>query len=68
MPEHTYQIIELTGSSPRSMEEAVTNAIARAAQTVRHMRWFEFVETRGHIENDQIAHWQVTIKAGFTLE
>lgn len=68
MPEHTYKIIELTGSSPRSMEEAVTNAIARAAQTVRHMRWFEVVETRGHIENDQIAHWQVTIKAGFTLE
>ena len=67
MPEHTYKIIELTGSSPRSME-AVTNAIARAAQTVRHMRWFEVVETRGHIENDQIAHWQVTIKAGFTLE
>ena len=63
-----YKIIELTGSSPRSMEEAVTNAIARAAQTVRHMRWFEVVETRGHIENDQIAHWQVTIKAGFTLE
>ncbi len=68
MSHHVYKIIELTGSSPNSMEEAVENAIGRAAQSVRNMRWFEVVSTRGHIENGKIAHWQVTVKVGFTLE
>jgi dodecin len=68
MPDHVYKTIELTGSSPKSIEEAVTNAVNRAAQTIRNMRWLEVTDTRGHIENNKIAHWQVTIKVGFTLE
>ena len=68
MTDHVYKLLELTGSSTTSIEDAVGTAIAKAAQTVRNMHWFEVVETRGHIENDKIAHWQVTIKVGFTLE
>jgi flavin-binding protein dodecin len=68
MADHVYKTIELTGSSTKGMEDAVTNAIARASETVRNMRWLEVVETRGHIENNKLAHWQVTIKVGFTLE
>jgi dodecin len=68
MADHVYKKIELTGSSPNSIEEAVQNAIARASQTIRQMRWFEVTETRGYIEDGQIAHWQVTVKIGFTLE
>ena len=68
MPSHVYKQIELTGSSTTGIEDAVATAIARAAQTVRNMHWFEVVETRGHIENDRIAHSQVTIKVGITLE
>jgi dodecin len=65
---HVYKLIELTGSSPNNIEDAVNNAIGRAAKTVRNMRWFEVTETRGHLENGKVAHWQVTIKVGFTLE
>lgn len=68
MSEHVYKHLELTGSSTTSMEDAIRRAIERASQTVRHLRWFEVTETRGHIENGQIAHWQVTVKIGFTLE
>ena len=68
MSNHIYKKIELVGSSPNSIEEAVQNAVAKAAQSLRNLRWFEVVETRGQIENDRIAHWQVTIKVGFTLE
>jgi len=68
MSDHVYKKIELTGSSTESMEQAVRNAVDKAGQTVRNMRWFEVVETRGHIDNQQIAHWQVTIKVGFTLD
>jgi len=68
MPDHVYKLIELTGSSSKSMENAVENAIARAADTVRNMRWFEVTETRGHIEKNKVAHWQVTVKVGFTLD
>ena len=68
MSDHVYKTLELTGSSPNGVEEAVRNAIARAAQTVRQMRWFEVTDTRGQIENNAIAHWQVTVKIGFTLE
>ncbi|MGL4474539.1 MAG: dodecin [Shewanella sp.] len=64
---HTYKIIELTGSSPISSDEAIRNAIASAAETLDHLRWFEVIETRGHLENNAVAHWQVTIKLGFTL-
>jgi flavin-binding protein dodecin len=68
MPDHIYKKIELTGSSTKSSDEAIQNAIAKAAKTMRNMRWFEVVETRGHIEDGKVAHWQVTVKVGFTLE
>jgi flavin-binding protein dodecin len=68
MADHVYKKIELVGSSPNSVDEAVKNALARAAKTVRNMRWFEVTETRGYIEEGNIAHWQVTLKVGFTLE
>jgi flavin-binding protein dodecin len=68
MEEHVYKHIELTGSSTTSIEAAVQNAVARAAQTVRHLRWFEVTDTRGVIDGGNITHWQVTIKIGFTLE
>lgn len=59
--------MELTGSSTTGMQDAIENAIARASKTVQDMRWFEVVETRGHIDQGKIGHWQVTIKVGFTL-
>jgi hypothetical protein len=68
MSDHVYKTIELVGSSTKSAEDAVRTAIAKANQTVRNLRWFEVVETRGHIEKGQIAHWQVVVKLGFTLE
>ena len=68
MSNHIYKKIELVGSSPNSIEEAVQNALAKAAQSLRNLRWFEVVETRGQIENNKVAHWQVTIKVGLTLE
>jgi dodecin len=68
MPDHVYKTIELVGSSTRGMEDAVQKAIAKAAETVRNLRWFEVLDTRGHIENGKVAHWQVTLKLGFTLE
>jgi dodecin len=68
MPDHVYKTIELVGSSTRGMEDAVQRAVAKAAQTVRNLRWFEVLDTRGHIEEGQVVHWQVTLKIGFTLE
>jgi len=68
MSDHDYKKIELVGSSSSSIEEAVQNAVARAQKTIRNMRWFEVIETRGHIENGIIEHWQVTIRVGFTLD
>jgi flavin-binding protein dodecin len=68
MSDHVYKTIELVGSSSRSVEDAVQKAIAKAAETVRNLRWFQVVDTRGHIENGKVAHWQVTLKMGFTLE
>jgi flavin-binding protein dodecin len=68
MSEHVYRSIELTGSSATGIEDAVQKAIAKAAETVRNMRWFQVVETRGYIENDRVAYWQVSVKIGFTLE
>jgi flavin-binding protein dodecin len=68
MSEHIYKKIELVGSSPDGFEQAVKNALARAQKTIRNMRWFEVMETRGYLENGKIAHWQVTLKVGFTLE
>lgn len=68
MTEHVYKHIELTGSSTDSLEGAVRNAIARASKTVKNMRWFEVIDTRGHINGGQVEYWQVTIKVGFTLD
>jgi dodecin len=68
MSEHVYKLIELTGTSKNSMEEAVNNAIKKAAKTVHNMRWFEVVETRGDIDQDKVKHWQVTLKIGFALD
>lgn len=68
MSNHVYKTLELTGSSTTGIEDAVNRAIAKAHETVRNMQWFELVETRGHIQDGKVAHWQVTIKIGFTLE
>jgi flavin-binding protein dodecin len=68
MSEHVYKHIELTGSSKTSLEDAIQNAVNKAAQTVRNRRWFVVTEQRGYIENNAVAYYQVTIKVGFTLE
>jgi flavin-binding protein dodecin len=68
MSQHIYKTIELVGSSTVGVEDAIRTAIAKAAETVRNLRWFEVTETRGHIEGGQVAHWQITLKIGFTLE
>lgn len=66
--DHVYKKIEITGSSTKSMEDAIQKAVGKASESIRNMRWFEVVETRGHIEDQQVAHWQVTVKIGFTIE
>lgn len=68
MSDHTYKVVTLVGSSSTSSDEAVKNALARASKTIRNMRWFKVVETRGHIEEGKIGHWQVTLDVGFTLD
>jgi flavin-binding protein dodecin len=68
MSQHIYKTIELVGSSTVGVEDAIRKAIAKAAETVRNLRWFEVTETRGHNEGGQVAHWQITLKIGFTLE
>ena len=68
MGDHVYKMLELTGSSAVSIEDAVQKAIAKASLTVRNIHWFEVTETRGQVTDGKVAHWQVSIKAGFTLE
>lgn len=68
MAGHVYKKVEIVGSSPNSLQEAIENGVAKAAETLRNLRWFEVVETRGQLEDDKIVHWQVTLKIGFTLE
>ncbi|MFM0632750.1 dodecin [Paraburkholderia xenovorans] len=68
MSEHVYKLIELTGSSTQSSDDAVRMALSKAANTVRNMHWFEVSETRGHIEEGKVMHWQVTLKVGLRLE
>jgi dodecin len=68
MKDHVYKILELVGSSETGIEDAVQNAIARASKTIREMKWFEVVQTRGHIENGTVRHYQVLLRVGFTLE
>ena len=68
MHDHVYKILELVGSSEKSIEDAIQNAITRASKTIRYMKWFEVVQTRGHIEDGSVRHYQVTLRVGFTLE
>jgi dodecin len=68
MSDHIYKKIELVGSSPIGIEDAVNNAIMRAGKTIRNKRWFEVAEVRGHLENNKVVDWQVTVKVGFTLD
>jgi len=68
MSDHVYKSIELTGSSKTSIDDAIQNALTRASETVRNMRWFEVTGTRGYIEGGKLAYYQVTMKIGFTLE
>jgi flavin-binding protein dodecin len=68
MEDHVYKVLELVGSSEKSIEDAIQNAITRASKTLREMKWFEVLQTRGHIENGSVRHYQVTLKVGFTLE
>ncbi|HEY3634495.1 MAG TPA: dodecin [Caldimonas sp.] len=68
MSNHVYKLLELTGSSTTSIEDAVSGAIAKAHETIRNIHWFELTETRGHVVDGKIAHWQVTLRLGFTLE
>jgi len=68
MTANTYKYVEIIGSSTQGSDDAVSNAIAKASNSLDHLEWFEVVETRGHIRNGLVAHWQVTIKIGFRLD
>jgi flavin-binding protein dodecin len=68
MSDHVYKSIELTGSSKKSIEDAVEGAVAKASETIRSMRWLQVTDTRGYIEDNKVAYWQVTVKIGFTLD
>jgi flavin-binding protein dodecin len=68
MSEETYRVVEIVGTSAESIDDAIRGGIGRANQTLRGLDWFEVVETRGHIENGAVAHFQVTLKVGFKLE
>jgi flavin-binding protein dodecin len=68
MEDHVYKVVRLVGSSEKGVEEAIQNAITKASASIRNMRWFEVVETRGHIENNRVKHYQVTLSVGFTIE
>lgn len=68
MTDHVYKSVEITGSSPKSIEDAVQTALNRAGESLHSLRWFEVQDIRGHLEEGAIAHWQVTVKIGFTLD
>lgn len=68
MTDHTYSVSEIVGTSPDGVDQAIRNGIARAQQTVRHLDWFEVVDIRGHLEEGEIRHFQVTMKVGFRME
>ena len=68
MTGHVYKLVEIVGSSPNGIDDAIRNALATAAKTVRNIDWFEVAETRGHVKDGQVAHFQVTLKIGFRLE
>lgn len=68
MTDHVYKQLELVGSSTKSIEDAVSKALAKASKTVRNIHWFQIVDTRGNVADGKVAHWQVALKIGFTLE
>jgi flavin-binding protein dodecin len=68
MDDHVYKVIQLVGSSEKSIEDAIQVAVRRASTALKHLRWFEVVETRGHIEEGRVRHYQVTLNVGFTIE
>jgi flavin-binding protein dodecin len=68
MSNHVYKTIEITGSSPKGLQEAINNAVKKAAESLHNLRWFQVIDTRGEIEKGKVAHWQVTMKVGFTLD
>ena len=68
MAAHTYKLIELVGTSPTSTDDAIRNAIQKASDTLKHIDWFQVVETRGHVEDGRITHFQVALKVGFRIE
>jgi flavin-binding protein dodecin len=68
MQEHVYKLVELVGSSDTSIDDAIKTAIARASATLRNLRWFQVTDTRGEIRDGKVAHYQVTLRVGFTLE
>jgi hypothetical protein len=68
MTAHTYKLVELVGSSPHGSDDAIRNAIEKAGQSVKHMDWFQVLETRGHIVDGKVAHFQVVLKVGFRVE
>jgi flavin-binding protein dodecin len=68
MEDHVYRIIEVAGSSEKSIDDAIQNAVTRASRTLHHLRWFEVLQTRGHVENGKVQHYQVVLKIGFTLD
>ena len=68
MAAHTYKVVEIVGSSETSVEDAIRGAVAKAGETIRHIGWFEVMETRGHVVDGEVQHFQVTLKLGFTLE
>ena len=68
MEDHVYRVIEIAGSSQKSIEDAIQTAVGRASRTLRNLRWFEVIQTRGHLEGGKIQHYQVTLKIGFTID
>ncbi len=68
MSDHVYKIVELVGSSSTSSDDAIRNALEKASATLRHLDWFQVIETRGHVVDGKVAHFQVTLKVGFRLE
>ncbi|MGE0809893.1 MAG: dodecin [Immundisolibacter sp.] len=68
MSSHTYKVVEIVGSSPNGTDDAIRNAIAEAGKTLRHLDWFEVVQTRGHLVDGKVGHFQVALKVGFRIE
>jgi flavin-binding protein dodecin len=68
MDDHVYRVIEIAGSSTKSIDDAIQSAVARASKTLRHLRWFEVIQTRGHLDEGKIQHYHVTLKVGFTID